>query len=105
MAIRAAAIAVVNVATLRQRRACADKRMTLEVSATAGGSTASEVTGGASGSISAAWASERPIADLILFQTSGRGSTEPTIWFKTPSLCCHASTIAANSLSADIMVL
>src|SRR5512133_3381566 len=98
MATRAAAIAVAKVATFRQRRACADDRITLEVSAAAGGSTISEATdGGAPGTTSAACASARLIADLILFQTSGRGSTEPTIWFKAPSLCCHASIIAANS--------
>ena len=45
-----------------------------------------------------------PTAVLILSQTSGRGSTEPTIWLRAPSLCSHAWTIAAKSLSTDIMV-
>ena len=108
IATRAAAIAVVTVATLRQRRARADSRTTLEVSIGAAGALTSLAGGGggggASGSSSGACGSEWPIAVLILSQTSGLGSTDPTIWLRTPSFCCHASTIAVNSLSTDIMV-
>src|SRR6202011_2751401 len=106
MATSAAAIAVVNAAKLRQRRASVDKRMTLEGSTTAAGSLTSGATGGcgASGSTSGACGSASPVAVLILSQTSGRGSTDPTIWFRTPSLCSHAPTIAVKSLSTDIMV-
>src|SRR5664280_3335516 len=105
MATSAAAIAVVNVATLRQRRAWVDNRITLELSTAAAGSTTPGATGGgASGSTSGACGSESPTAVLILSQTSGRGSTDPTIWFRTPSLCSHAWTIAVKSLSTDIMV-
>src|SRR6202171_1484753 len=105
MATNAAAIAVVIVATLRQRRSCGDSPTTLEVAATAGGSAPSGATGGgASGSTSGACGSESPAAVLILSQSSGRGSTDPTIWFRIPSLYSHAWTIGVKSLSTDIMV-
>src|SRR3954451_2210821 len=104
-AIRAAAIAVIAVAILRQRRAGAGNAITLPGSLTAAVSTPAGSTagGGASGSTSGICAPDNPAAALILSQTSGEGSTEPTIWFKAPSLVDHASTIAANSLSTDIM--
>src|SRR5258708_10370132 len=104
--MRAAGIAVVKVATLRQRRACLAKRMTLEVSARVGGSTTADATtaGGASGSSSAACGSACPTAVLILSQTSGRGSTHPTLLFHTPGLYCHASTLPKKSLSTDNLV-
>src|ERR1700686_2511394 len=105
MATKAAAIAVVSVATLRQRRTWVDNRMTLELSAAAAGVTvpARAEGGGASGRTSGACAPESPAADLTRSQTSGRGSTEPTIWFRTPSRYSHAWTIAMKSLSTDIM--
>jgi hypothetical protein len=81
--------------------------MTLDVSTDAANSLTSKAGdggGGASGSSSGDCGAECPIAVLILSQTSGRGSTDPTIWLRAPSFRCHASTIAVNSLSADIMV-
>src|SRR6266851_875083 len=87
--------------------------MTLEVSTgAAAGSTTSAAAGGggdgggsaASGSSSGDCGSACPTAVLILSQTSAGGSIDPTIWFKIPSLYSHASTIAAKSLSRDIMV-
>src|ERR1700744_1266172 len=109
-ATSAAASADVNDATLRQRLTLADISITLEGTTfdgttTGAGSTASATTGGAcSGSTSGACGSACPIAALIFSQTSGRGSTDPTIWLRTPSLCSHATTIAVKSLSTDIMV-
>jgi len=67
-------------------------------------STATEATGGASGCTSGACGSECSIAVLMFSQTIGRGSTEPTIWFSTPSLNSQACTIAVKSLSMAIMV-
>src|ERR1700757_2904193 len=105
MATKHAAIALVTAAKLRQRRAVAARRTTLELSTGATGSTISTDGGGgdARGSTSGACGSESPIAVRIFSQTSARGSTDPTIWFRTPSLCSHASTIAVKSLSTDIM--
>src|SRR5258708_9186561 len=99
--MRAAGIAVVKVATLRQRRACLAKRMTLEVSARVGGSTTADATtaGGASGSSSAACGSACPTAVLILSQTSGRGPTHPTLWVHTPHPDLHAPTIPTKTFS------
>src|SRR6202035_4085993 len=112
MATNAAAIAVVSVATLRQRRTWLDKtwvdnRMTLALSMAAPGAAVSGAAGGgrgsgASGSTSGACGPESPAADLIRSQTSGRGSTEPTIWFRTPSRYSHAWTNAKKALSTDI---
>ncbi|OIQ68959.1 hypothetical protein GALL_494420 [mine drainage metagenome] len=109
IATRAAAIAEVRVATVRQRLTFAVNRMTLELSttaATAAHSSTGVVMGeeGACGNTIGACGSECPTVALILSQTSGRGSTDPTIWLRTPSLCSHAWTIAVKSLSTDIMV-
>ena len=105
MATSAAAMAVVSVATWRQSRARLDSRITLapSVAATAevGGATVGEA---ASGSTIGACCSDSPAAALIFCQTSGRGSTDPTIWFKTPSFCSHAVTSAVKSWSPAIMV-
>ena len=106
IAIKAAAIAVMAVAILRQRRTGAGNATTLPGSGAGAVSTAAGSTpgGGASGNTIGICAPDNPAATLILSQTSGEGSTEPTIWFKAPSLVDHASTIAAKSLSTDIMV-
>src|SRR3984885_4645122 len=105
IAIKAAAIAVMAVAILRQRRTGAGNATTLLGSVTGVASTTAGSTGGggASGRTSGICAPDNPAAALILSQTSGDGSTEPTIWFRAPSLVDHASTIAAKSLSTDIM--
>src|SRR3954453_4702750 len=106
IAIKTAATAVIAVAIARQRRDCLGNATTLPGSVTGAGSTAAALAGaggGASGSTSGICAPDNPAAILILSQTSGEGSTEPTIWFKAPSLVDHASTIAENSLSMDIM--
>src|SRR5665647_3866161 len=104
-ATRAAAMAVVKVAILRQRRDCLDRRMTVSwstagVGARISGATMSGATGGAgggaSGNTSGACGSETPMAVLIRSQTSGLGSMEPTIWFNTPSRNSHAATIAVK---------
>ena len=103
MAISAAAIAMVDAAILRQRRTCVDNWMTLELSAEAAGATAAERANcGVSGSTSGSCGPDSPAAVLILSQTSGRGSTDPTIWFRTPSRYCQACTSAVKSLSTDI---
>src|SRR6266487_4149918 len=61
--------------------------------------------GGASGSTSGACCSvECPIAALMFSHTIGRGSTEPTIWFSTPSRYSQAWTSAVYSVSTAIMV-
>src|ERR1700676_3943624 len=109
IATRTAAIAEVTVAMERQRLTFADKRMTLELStaaATAAHSSTAGTTGGEGGcgSTIGACGSQWPTAVLIFSQTSGRGSTDPTIWLRAPSLCSHACTIAVKSLSTDIMV-
>src|SRR5258708_22626995 len=105
--MRAAGIAVVKVATLRQRRACLAKRMTLEVSARVGGSTTADATtaGGGSGSSSAACGSACPTAVFIFFQTPGRGATPPTLWFNPPTPDCPPSAHAAKSFLWGHIVL
>src|SRR3954447_10816630 len=103
MAISAAAIAMLEVAMLRQRRTWVANRMTLGLSAEEAGATAAEAVGcGASGSTSASCGPDSPAALLILSHTSGRGSIDPTIWVRTPSRYCHACTSAVKSLSTDI---
>src|ERR1700726_1906521 len=117
-ATSAPASAVIDVASERQRRARRESQMTLELSTTgatggtgatgATGSLASSgaagIGGGGSGKTIGACGSAWPIAVRMFSQTIGRGSTEPTIWFSTPSLYSQACTIAVKSPSTDIMV-
>src|SRR5438477_97533 len=102
-----AAIAAIAVARPRQRWAARSASLTTFALSTVDGaaSLACSGTGGAgSGSTIGACGSDNPAALLIRPQTSGRGSTEPTIWFNTPSLYSQARTMLVKSLSADIMV-
>src|SRR6201995_3899364 len=73
IAIKAAAIAVMAVAILRQRRVCPGNATTLLASATGAVSTAagSAAGSGVSGSTSGICAPDNPAATLILSQTSG----------------------------------
>ena len=80
IATSTAAIAVIAVATARQRRACLENWITLELSAAMAGWTISGTDdAGALGSTDGCCAPERPIAALMFSHTIGRGSMEPTI--------------------------
>jgi hypothetical protein len=79
-----------------------------EMSARGAASAATGAAGGgdcgASGNTSGACGPECPTAARMFSQTIGRGSTEPTIWLRTPSRYSQAWTMAVNSVSTAIMV-
>src|SRR5450432_2164420 len=107
IATNTAAIAVIADATPRQRLARPARRTTFDVSTGAAGALGCIVGGvaaGDSGNTIGACGWAIPIALRIRCQTSSGGSTEPTIWFNTPSLYSQARTMAVKSLSTDIMV-
>src|SRR5882757_10740302 len=101
-------MADVTLATLRQRRTRPVNWITLELSAGSAGAASlgsGAATGaGASGNSSGACGSACPMALRMFSQTIGRGSTDPTIWFSTPSRYSQACTSAVSSLSTAIMV-
>src|SRR5262245_14751941 len=87
--------------------ASATGAVTAAGSGTSSGATAVSVVGGEEGAASGktttgCCAADGPIAALMLSHTTGRGSTEPTIWFSAPSRYSQPWTIAANSPSAAI---